>query len=444
MNIIIAGGGEVGRHAAEVLGADHNVIVIDTSARKLRAIEETADLRTIRGNAAHAEVLQQAGAERCELFIAATNIDEINLLAAAVAKGMGAKKCLARVHHRAFFDKRILNYAGHLDIHDLICPEYLTAMEIARALRSPGALAIERFAREQIEMQQLPVDGEMSLTGVPLAGIELPKGVRVAMVTREGRSFIPDRTTCIEPHDIVSLIGRPDVLSQAQGRFGQEKPKRQLVAIMGGSTLGVWLCRALRKRHFSVRLFVGERERAEELAEKLEHVTVIHGDPTDPATFGEEHLEDIDAFVALTDDDERNLLACAQAKSLGARSAIVVLQRATYLHLVQHVGIDRAFSPRAVAVREILRAIDDGPVRRMASLAEGEADVYEIRPGARSKVIGKELRNIKMPEQCMIAAIQRADDVRVPVAEDKITAEDVVVVIGPHGAEAELRKLFVK
>ena len=201
--------------------------------------------------------------------------------------------------------------------------------------------------------------------------------------------------------------------------------------------------RALKSRIFSVRLFVEHRDRAEELSEKLDHVTILDADPTDSTTFADEHIAKTNVFIAVTDDDEQNILACAQSKAMGVATVIAVVPRAKYLHLFPHVGIDHAFSPRADAVKAILHLIDTGPIRSLATFANGIAEVYELRPSKRAKVLGHELRNVKMPAQAMIAAIRRGDSVYVPGADDQIAAGDTLLVIGPRGISDDLRKLFV-
>ena len=443
MNILIAGAGEVGRHTAEVLVADgHNVVVIDLSAARLRALEDRLDVRTLAGNCAHAGTLAEAGTGKCDLLVAATDSDETNLLSAAVAKKMGAKKCLARVHHSAFFGTHPLDYAAQLGIDRLICPEYLTAVAIARTLRNPAALAVEEFARDRIEVQELPVDDDAGAVGTALADLKMPAGVRLAQVRRDGKSLIPSAKTVIQRSDVITLIGERGPFEQGRKLFAGTTSKRKTVVLMGGSSTAVWLCRALERRHFSVRLFEIEHERAVELSNKLEHVTVVEADPTDPDVCAEERIGSASAFIALTGDDEHNILASAQAKSLGVKTAIVVVQRTVYMHLLPTVGIDRAFSPRVVAVAEIRRTLDHGPVRLLASLSQGTADVYEITPTRRATAVGKELRNLKLPANCMIGAVQRGDEVKVPGAEDTIHHGDTVLLIGPHGIERELKKLF--
>ena len=443
MNVVICGAGQVGSHAAEVLAAaGHNITVIDESAEPIRKIEDTLDVRTLRGNCATAAVLREAQCATADLVVAATSSDEINLLTGTIAKGVGAAKTVVRVHHSTFFEQRGLDYKSHLSIDRLICPEYSTALAIARQLRNPGALAIEDFARGRIEMHEFPVSEDASAIGVSLADLGLPSGTRLAAITRRREMFIPDGASVVEAGDKVVLVGNASVFHQARKLFHDDRARRRRVALMGGPSMAVWLCRALRERDFSIRLFEIRRQRAEVLAEKLSWVTIIQADPSDRSVFDEEKLAQVDAFVGLLDDDEHNILCGAWAKSMGAGQAFAVVQRADYLHLLPSVGIDRAFSPRMVAVKEIEHVLGGGALQCIASLAEGIIDVYRLRVGERAKVTGKELRSVKLSPDLVVAAVQRDKDVRVPAADDVLQAGDTLLVIGRRGTEARLKKIF--
>ncbi|MEE9212218.1 MAG: Trk system potassium transporter TrkA [Phycisphaeraceae bacterium] len=443
MNIVISGAGDVGRHAAEVLGGDgHNITIIDRDLRKLVPIEDVLDVRTLHGNGADAQVLREAGCVKADLYIAATDIDEINLLSASIAAGLGVKRTIARVHHGAYFERRGIDYARHFGVDHLVCPEHTTAVAIAQTLRNPGALAVERFARGMIEMLQLAVSAEAPVVGQVLSEIALPRSVRLAVVERDRTVFIPDADTVIRSGDIVTLVGETGGFDKVNKLFQIDADRRKKIMIMGGTPLSVWLCRALRGRMFSVRLFEWDRARAEELSAKLDWVTVLRVDPMDADTMTLERIDQADAFVTATADDEHNMLAAARAKSMGAKSAIAVLQRTTYLHLLKHVGIDKAFSPRSTAVAEIRRLLSD-PAHRMASLAEGVADILEVRvPETARKVIGVPLKDLTFPGHSIVAAIQRGDKVRVPGAADTIAAGDTVVLIAPAGAEKQIKSVF--
>ena len=442
MNIVICGAGDVGRHATEVLGSlGHDVTVIDLEAETLTGIGQIVDVRTLRGNGVQADLLREAGVEGADLFLAATRTDEINLLAASVAKAVGARRCVARVHHSAYFELRGLDYAGHLGIDHLVCPEHSTAVAIAQTLRNPGAMAVERFARGQIEMQQFPVGPRAKVIGKALHQF-MPRAARVAAIERRSAAFIPDGRTVIQSGDIVTLVGDVKIFNRVRKLFQSDGTGHLRVVIVGATAMGVWLCRALRSRSFAIKMFVTRQSRAEELADKLHWVTVLNADATDPILFEEEHLNQVDAFVALTADDEHNIIAAAHAKSRGAKTAIAVLQRVTYLHLLGHVGIDRAFSPVTTAIAHLQQWLDERSVRHLASLAVGIADVYEVKVPDRASITGTLLRDMVLAKPMIITAIERGQQVFVPGAEDCIRQGDRLVVAGPSGLEDELRKMF--
>jgi trk system potassium uptake protein TrkA len=441
MNIICCGAGHVGRSAAEALvAAQHQVTVVDLRLEPLRAIGEGLDVQTLCGNCANADVLRTAGADSADLVLASTNGDEVNLLTASVAKAVGARKSIARVHHSAYFHGRGLDYLSHLGIDELICPEFSTAQAIASKLRSPGAIFIENFAGNKIHMQQFPV-------GAPVAGrsldrLSLPPGVRLAAITRAGMTFIPTAATVLEKADLITMVANTEVFQAGRAVLAGGKPGRRRVAIMGGSSEAVWLCRALEGRDFAIRLFERNRERAEELAEKLDWVTVIADDPTEPTVFEEEHLAEVDVFVGVAGEDEHNILACAWAKSRGVREAIAVLEKTNYEYLLPHVGVDHAINPRIAAVRDIENTLDAGPVRRAAELAEGSIDVFQVRVGPEAALVGKALREVKLPAAGVIVAIQHEKEVFVPGGDDTVQAGDRLLVIGTKELEKVVRRFF--
>ncbi|MFQ5462834.1 MAG: Trk system potassium transporter TrkA [Phycisphaerae bacterium] len=444
MNVIIGGAGEVGSHAAEVLStAGHGVTVIDLSPDKLRAVSNVLDVRTLVGHCAHVDVLREAGCEKCDLLVAATDVDEINLLSASLGKQIGAKRTIVRVHHTANFALRSTRYAEHLGVDEMLCPEHLTALEIGRAIRNPGSIALEDFSRGQLLMQRLKVMPGSGAEGKKLSNLTLPPSVRLATVEDEAGPHIAQAATEIHEGHWVTVIGETKSFESARKLFSKEKDKRQHIAIMGGGSTSVWLARRLKSKLFSVRLFVNDHARAEELAGKLSHVTVLVADPTDSTTFADEQIDKADVFIAATDDDEHNILGCAQAKARGTTLVIAVVQRTKYIHLLEHVKIDFTFSPRNVAVNAILSVIDVGPVRSVATFADRSSAVYEVHPHKRAKILGHELRNIKLPPQSMIAAIRRDDRVYVPGAEDQVRSGDTLLVIAPVGVHSQLRKVFV-
>jgi trk system potassium uptake protein TrkA len=444
MNIIICGAGQVGTHVAEALTSGGNSItVIDTDQAKLRLIADSMDVATLCGNGAEAAVLREAGCEGADLLVAATDRDEVNLLAAAVGRKVGAGKTIARVRHGSFFENRGLDYEKELGIDRLICPEYSTAQAVASMLRNPGSLAIENFARGTIVMQQFPVADDAAAVGKTLMELGVKPGVRVAAITRARQAFIPDAATRIERGDMVVLVANQATFQEARRLFHDDKLGRRRVVLMGGTPMAVWLCRLLNDRNFTIRLFETDRRRAQEIAEQLDWVTVIQASPTDRAVAEEEHLGQADVFVALRSADEDNVIASVLAKAMGVTQVIAVVQWSAYLDLVYHIGVDRAFNPSVVAATEIRRTLEEGPCQQLSSLADGAVDAYQVSVDAGGEAVGRRLRDMKLSPNWIVTGVRRGERAWVPGPDDTIEAGDVALLVGRHGTEKELRKNFL-
>ncbi len=444
MNIIICGAGQVGTHVAEALTSGGNSItVIDVDQAKLRLISDSMDVATLCGNCAEAAVLREAGCERANLLVAATDRDEVNLLTAAVGRKVGAGKSIARVRHGSFFENRGLDYEKELGIDRLICPEYSTAQAVASMLRNPGSLAIENFARGTIVMQQFPVADDAAAVGKTLKDLGVKPGVRVAAITRDKQAFIPDAETRIARGDMVVLVANQATFQEARRLFHDDKLGRRRVVLMGGTPMAVWLCRFLNDRNFTIRLFETDRRRAQELAEQLDWVTVIQASPTDRAVAEEEHLGQADVFVALRSADEDNVIASVLAKAMGVTQVIAVVQGSAYLDLVYHIGVDRAFNPSVVAATEIRQTLEEGPCQQLASLADGAVDAYQVSVDAAGEAVGRRLRDMKLSPNWIVTGVRRGERAWVPGPDDTIEAGDVALLVGRHGTEKELRKNFL-
>ena len=443
MRIVICGAGEVGSHAAEVLvQADHSVTVIDRNPDLLRRLGDTIDARTVTGNCARADILADAGTADADMLVAATDVDEVNLLTASVGKRLGAAKAVARVHDFNFADRRGDDYGRMLGIDHLICPEYSTALAIAQNLRNPAALAVEAFARGQVEMQQFQVADGCSAVGRPLSDLGLPTGARVAAIIRDGVVSVPDSSSSVSAGDFVVLVADAPIYDNARKMFRENPRSRRSVVIQGGTPMAEWVCRALRGRSFSIRVFEENREAAEKFAADLEWVTVIANDVNDMTVFSEEQIQDADHFVALRNDDEDNIIGGVLAKLRGVDSVTVIVQRSTYLDSVFAIGLDRAYSPRTVAAKQIQEALDDRAVRTISKLADGSVSVFRVRVGARCEIAGQRLRTVKLTPDWSIIAVQRGEVTRVPHADDELIAGDEVLVLGRTQHADRLEEIF--
>jgi trk system potassium uptake protein TrkA len=443
MNIIICGAGKTGAHAAQTLAADGaNVTVIDESQAALDALADSLDVATLLGEPAVAKNLVTAGVADADVVITATDVDEVNLLCASTASYLGADRTFAMVTHSTYLNRDILDYSKIFSIDSLICPSFSTARAIASHLRNPAALKVERLVGHTIELQQFEATKGAAGVGRHLSDVKLPGGARLAAITRDGVTYLPSGLSTVDIGDEVLLVANTDVFHDARRVFRTKDSGRRSVVIMGGSPVAVWLCRALENRGFSIRLFETDSERANELAEKLSWVTVIQADPTDPSVFTDEHIENADAFVALT-NDEHNILSCAWAAGLGVAETYPVVSRKDYAPFVKAMGLTHTFSPSELAVAEIEKRLKRKQLTKIATLPGDEMAIYRVRVGKGAPVIGKPLSELQLMPDCMVIVLEHDEHTGVvPSASEVLEERDIVFVVVRQEFVDTLRTLF--
>lgn len=442
MNIFISGGGRVGYHLARLLSEDkHDVTIIEQNRDLLERIDYSLDVRTVHGNSADVLLLKSAGAGNADLLVAATGLDEINLVTATTAKGLGAKQVVARVHNPMYAESNIL-YETIMGIDFLISPEAITANEIATYIEHPGIVATESFGRGHVQMTQLRVATTPLADDQTIKDLALPKGVLVGMITRAGKVEIPSGTSTIKKLDLITLIGHKERMEEAKRLFVPEDAHGQKVVIMGGGSVGGYLAQVLEKRGRSVKLFDRSLTRCHELARILKKTKVVCRDGTTRSSLEQEHVAGADMFVASTGDDERNMMACILAKEVGAKEVLAVVHQPDFAPLVGRLGIDHAVTPRACLANRILKLVNIERTASLALLEEGQVEVLEFQVRAGNNLLGRPLAKIKLPANCLIATILRGDRVIVPRGTDEILAEDSVIVITRTGNAQEVQRLF--
>jgi trk system potassium uptake protein TrkA len=321
--------------------------------------------------------------------------------------------------------------------------EHLSAMELARAIRHPGSITVENFARGELEMQELAITQEASAVGVPLKDLAFPKGVRVGSIGREGKLSIAEAEDAVAVGDRISLIGSREDIDKVKELFEIETPQRLGVVIAGGGETGYHLARVLEGRRCGVVLMETNRERCEFLAAHLKHATVVNADARRHASLEEERVGSADVFVACTGDDEDNILACVEARELGAKSILAIVSRPDYANVVGKLGIDHAVSPRRVIARQVLGFLNTGPViSRMPLLSGGGVDILEIEVVDGAPATEHVLANVHFPSQCLIAAVIHENYVTVPGADDRLSPGDTVVALVQDTMVEDAVKLF--
>ncbi|MFO7976207.1 MAG: Trk system potassium transporter TrkA [Candidatus Hydrogenedentota bacterium] len=448
MDICIAGGGRVGFHLARLLSIEnHDVTVIEANPQRIEQVDFALDVRTVTGSASSVLELKEAGVEQADVFVAACGLDEVNLIAAAIAKGLGAKQVVARVDNPDYVQSNIL-YETVLGIDYLLSPEALSALDIGRYVESPGMVAAETFGRGVVQMQQVRVTKSPTTGGKRLCDVNMPPGVLLGVISRKGATLIPHGDSIVEPGDLVTLIGRREHVDSVKAMFHGTEPRMDRIVIMGGDSIGFHLAQMLEKGKYTVKLMDWDPEKCRTLATKLERATVVCRNGTSRAELEEEHIEDADMFVATTDDDERNIMAGVLAKEVGATRAIAVVHEPDFASLVGKLGIDHVVTPRASLANRVLKLVHQDSVQSIAVLEEGQIEIIEFVVGSDTPIIGKSLKEVfegrRGVRGALVASILRGDQVIVPRGDDEIQAGDSIIMIATPDSLDRVLKLFKK
>lgn len=447
MYVVIVGMGQVGRHVVRTLEWEkHDIVAIDNDPDAIRYIEEHHDVMTLTGYGASNDVLEKANAGRADLFVACTDHDEVNLIAALAAKQMGAKRTIARVQDKQWSGRgegEGVEY-GLLGVDVVFNPRVLLAQELAKIAQSHGALEVIDIANNSLEVVQLELGDQHRMLHKPLAKLTLPKQVLVGAVVRDRQLFVPGGADVLLPGDRVYLLGLPEQMTEAEDLFTRKKEARR-VCIVGGGVVGEALARNLaRSGGFEVLLIERKGARAHELAAELAGVTVVHGDGTDLELLREENIGGYDLFCAVSYEDEVNLMAGLLAKRAGITRTAALVQRADYVDIYRQLGIDVVLSPRIVASDHILRYCRQTELQSLTLLEEGKAEILEIVAAEESRVTGVPVKRLSIPRGALLAAIIKGDQVIIPRGDDVIDPGDTVVVLTTQAARSAVAKLFRK
>ncbi len=444
MRIVVLGAGTVGTSIAETLCQHrHSVTVVDHNPAVTQRVNEELDVRAVTGSASQSSVLFQSGVLGADLCLAVTGSDEGNLIAASMAKAMGARRAVARVYAPIFRDLSTFDYQRHFRIDRLVSLEHLSATELARAIRHPGSITVENFARGELEMQEVAITEKTEAIGVPLKQLRFPKGVRIGSIYRDRKLSIAGAEDRIALGDRISLIGTRDDIDEVKELFEIEPPQKLGVVIAGGGETGYHLARVLEGRRCGVVLMDTNRQRCEFLAAHLKHTTVVNADAQRRASLEEERVGSADVFVACTGDDEDNIMACVEARELGAKTILAIVGRPDYANVVGKLGIDQAVSPREVVAKQVLGFLNTGPVISRVPLSSGGGiDILEIEVDESAPATERVLANVHFPSQCLIAAVIHENYVQVPGADDRLCPGDTVVALVQNAMIEQTVKLF--
>ena len=450
MKILILGAGQVGTSVAYNLASEANdITVVDTRPDILRDLQDRLDLRTVVGHGSLPTVLAQAGAEDADMIIAVTNSDETNMIACQVAYTLyHTPTKIARVRAAEYLGTPRLFHQDALPIDVLISPEQLVMEYIQRLIEHPGSLQVLDFANGRVQLVAVKayyggklVGNELRALTEHMPGIE----TRVAAIFRRGAPIMPEGHTVIEPDDEVFFIAAKKHIRAVTSELRKlDKPYKRIM-LAGGGNIGKRLALAM-ERDYQVKIIEHNKRRSRELAEVLDRAIVLQGDAADGDLLIEENIESTDVFCALTNDDEANILSAMLAKRLGARKVMSLINRPSYVDLVESGTIDIAISPQQVTIGALLTHVRRGDVVAVHSLRRGAAEAIEAvaHGDARtSKVVGRRIDEIKLPPGTTIGAVVRGDDVIIAHHDTVIEAEDhVILFLVDKQRIVEVERLF--
>ena len=444
LKIIIVGDGKVGFALAEHLSQEeHDVTVIDTNDDALRRASEALDVLCVKGNGASLSALREAEAESADVVIAATSMDEINMVCSLAAKRLGAKYTIARVRN-VEYAKELSLLKDSLGIDLVINPENAAAVEISRLLRFPPASNLETFCRGRVELISFRVREEDFLVGKPLSAQssqiqELP--MLFCAVEREGEDVvIPDGSFVPRVGDRLYLIGQPTGLTAFFRLLGRHTPKSRNVFLVGGGRIAYYLAAILDRLGVRVKIVERSEERCRVLSEALPHATILCGDGTDQQLLEEENVAAADAFVALTDRDEDNLIISLYAMQQGIAKVVAKSNRQNYAGIAHAAGLDSVISPKLITAGQILQVVrgmqnSKGSVMNaLYKIADGHAEAMEFVANETTRYQGVPLKELKLKKGILIAVLVHDGRIIIPDGSAVISAGDTVIIVSrSHG-----------
>jgi trk system potassium uptake protein len=442
MQTVIIGAGEVGFNAARLLSQEgHDVVLIEQDETLVERATEQLDALVIHGNGASPKLLKEAGIKRSDLLVAASSSDEANIIACLAAKAQGVPRTVARIHNPDYYDPQEPFAREMLGIDFVIHTEQMAAEEIKEALLVPGAINVETFAGNSIEVAEVVLHEGSPAVGRTLRDVNLPERSLVVGVVRRGEALVPRGDTMLERRDHVLLISGQQRISEVVGSVATDTAPVKDVTIYGGGRIGLRLALALEQVGMSVRVIERDEARARYVASQLKKGFVLHDEGISRDFLLQERVDKTDAFVAVTGDDRANLLAAMYARQLGARTTIAGVSRGEFAPLADALGVDLTISPRTLAAEAILRFVRKGEVISVALLESG-AEMIELRVPEGCRVAGRPLSEVGFPQGAIVGALLRDGDVVIPTGKEVLRPGDDAVVFTVEEAIDEVERLF--
>ncbi len=445
MNIIILGAGEIGFQLAKRLSQEkHNITLVDQDHQCVTRASQQLDAFVIEGHAASHTVLKEAGIEKADIVAAMTNIDEVNLLACQIAKKIGVGITIARVRNPELTDTRFVLSPKELGADLIIHPEKETADAIVHLIRRSTATDVIEFADGKIQLLGIRIEGDSPVLRIPLKELGVRMGnppVRIVAINRRDTTVIPRGDDVLVPRDQIFIISDPDYLSEYLKYTGKNDIRIDNIMILGGGLIGQFVAKAFGDE-LNVKIIESNAAKSQQIADILPHSLIIHGDGTDIDLLAAEGITDMEAFIAVTGDDENNIIATLVARHLKVPRTIALVNKLEYLPLTPTIGMDAVVSKQVLTVNAVLRFIRYQNVASIATLPGIDAEIIEFVAQTDSRITQKPLKDIHFPKNAIVGAVLHLDQLVVPTGDTQIKAGDKVVVFSLPKALGEVTKLF--
>jgi trk/ktr system potassium uptake protein len=451
MRVVICGAGQVGYGIAERLAAERNdVSVIDNSPELVQNIQDKLDVRGHVGHGAHPDVLARAGAEQADMIIAVTLYDEVNMVACQVAHSLfNVPTKIARIRAQSYRQPHWQNLFSrdHMPIDVIISPEVEVGDVIMRRIALPGARDVVLFAQDHIAMVAIDCDEDCPVVDTPLSQLsELFPDLRATVtgIWRENQMIVPRSDDYILNGDIAYVIAERGQIKRTLSIFGKEKPEASRIVVAGGGNIGLYLASRIEEDMPNARTKVIEqsREIAIRMADQLRRTVVLHGSALDEQLLIEAGTKNADLMVAITNDDQVNILSAVLAKKLGCESNLALLNNSGYHGFTKSLGIDDYINPRNVTISRVLQHVRRGRIRGVYSLQNGAAEIIEAEALDTSPLVGKPLRELNLPDGIRIGAIYHDETVIQPTGDCVIRQQDRIVILALNERVREVEQMF--
>ena len=445
MKIVIAGAGEMGSHLAKMLsGNGHDITVIDSDQKLLADVASLADVITVEGDSTTFAVLRKASVRRCDLFIAVNHIENDNVVAAMLAKQLGAKKSIARIDNNEYLEPNNKEIFIEMGIDYLFYPEKVAAREVINLLGHTSTTEYVDFSSGKLSLVVFRLEPASSLIGRELTGFsedDAPLSYRTVAITRAGQTIIPRGGERFAEGDTVYVIARQDAVKEVMEFSGQTNVRIKNMMILGGSRIGVRIAMELQEE-VNIKLIDYNADKAYRLAELLDKTLIINEDGRNPEAMLEEGRANMDAFVAVTGRSETNILTAMLAKRMGVKKVIAEVENMNYINLAESIGIDTIINKKLVTASNIFRFTMSTDVQAIKCLMGSDAEVLEFIVKPNSPATKNRIRDLGLPEDVIVGGIVRGDKVFIAVGSTEINAYDRVVVFAMPASVARIGTFF--